>query len=65
MPKKEDITLFSKFLGIVIYCASHGDCANGVLKLLESNVMLLAKIVEKPTFTKLVYIIGQKTLLGI
>ena len=64
VPKKEDTDLFSKNLGTVIYCAGHGDCNNGYLKVLESNTVLLAKIIEKATFTKLVYISSTRLYMG-
>jgi len=64
VPKKEDPTLFTKELGTVIYCAGHGDCNNGFLKVLESNTVLLATIVEKSTFAKLVYISSTRLYMG-
>ena len=47
LPEKNDSELFTEELGIVIYCAGHGDCDDGYLKVLDSNVLLLSKVLEK------------------
>lgn len=64
VPKKQDSELLTKDLGTVIFCAGHGDCNNGFLKVLESNTVLLGNIVEKAYFTKLVYISSTRLYMG-
>jgi len=56
VPKKGYIISEEKNLGIVIYCAGHGDCAANPFKVLESNVSTLANLLENGNFKRLVYI---------
>jgi nucleoside-diphosphate-sugar epimerase len=63
-PEKDDAELFTKELGIIIYCAGHGDCENGFLKVFESNLSLLVKVSELSSFDKLVYISSSRVYMG-
>lgn len=56
VPKKNDETLFDVDLGTVIYCAGHGDCSNNPFKVLESNTLLLSKILQSASFDRLIYL---------
>lgn len=56
IPNKGDESLFSKPLGTVIYCAGHGDCDEGYLKVLQANTLLLSQLVEQGNFERLVYL---------
>lgn len=64
VPEKNNTELFTKELGIVIYCAGHGDCDNGFLKVLDSNVLLLSKVIEKSSFDKLIYVSSTRIYMG-
>lgn len=56
VPEKNAPEIFTQDLGIVIYCAGNGDCANNPMKVLDSNVTLLANILEKSNFDRLIYL---------
>lgn len=64
VPKKNDEHLFSDNLGIVIYCAGHGDCQNNPLKVFKSNSLLLSEILENSNFDKLLYISSTRLYMG-
>lgn len=64
VPKKNDAALFEKDLGIVIYCAGHGDCVGNPLKVFDSNVSLLAKLIESGNFKRLVYLSSTRVYMG-
>jgi nucleoside-diphosphate-sugar epimerase len=64
VPNRYDPQLFDRELGIVIYCAGHGDCDNGFLKVLEANTTLLSKFVNSSNFNKLVYISSTRVYMG-
>lgn len=56
IPEKNSPSLFEEDLGVVIYCAGNGDCAKNPLKVLDSNTTLLATLLEKAKFSRLVYL---------
>ncbi|MBG5883990.1 SDR family oxidoreductase [Providencia alcalifaciens] len=56
IPQKDDDKLFRDELGTIIYCAGYGDCINDPFKVLESNTILLSRILKKSNFDKLIYI---------
>lgn len=56
VPPRDDNSLFEKDLGIVIYAAGNGDCVNHPFDVYKSNTELLASILERAQFTKLIYI---------
>lgn len=56
VPPRDDETLFDRDLGIVIYAAGNGDCANTPFDVYKSNTELLASILERAEFSKLIYI---------
>jgi nucleoside-diphosphate-sugar epimerase len=64
VPERDAPELFNKELGTVIYCAGHGDCENGPLKVLEANTILLARVLERCNFDKLVYISSTRVYMG-
>jgi nucleoside-diphosphate-sugar epimerase len=64
VPERDAPELFNKELGTVIYCAGHGDCENGPLKVLEANTILLARVLERCNFDKLVYISSTRLYMG-
>lgn len=56
LPEKNAPEIFSKDLGIVVYCAGNGDCAKNPMKVLDSNVTLLASMLERSKFDRLIYL---------
>jgi len=64
VPERDDPELFTKELGTVIYCAGHGNCDKGYLKVLEANTILLSRILDGGTFEKLVYISSTRVYMG-
>lgn len=56
VPPRDDDSLFNSELGIVIYAAGNGDCANTPFDVYKSNTELLAALLEKASFDKLIYI---------
>jgi nucleoside-diphosphate-sugar epimerase len=64
IPLKRDTALVERELGIVIYCAGHGDCVGSPFKVLESNVFSLANIVEHGNFERLVYLSSTRLYMG-
>ncbi|MGP3592558.1 NAD-dependent epimerase/dehydratase family protein [Vagococcus sp. WN89Y] len=56
IPARGDEMLFKEDLGIVIYAAGNGDCGKEPFAVLESNTTLLAQLLEKAIFNKLIYI---------
>ena len=64
IPEKNDSRLYTDDLGIIIYCAGHGDCKNNPLKVFNSNSVLLVNILKSSTFDKLVYISSTRLYMG-
>lgn len=64
IPEKNDPRLFSNELGIVLFCAGAGDCKNDALKVFKSNSLLLAEVIEKSTFKKMLYISSTRLYMG-
>lgn len=64
IPKKNDSRLFTDDLGVLIYCAGHGDCNNNPFKVFHSNSVLLSEILENAAFNKLVYVSSTRLYMG-
>lgn len=56
LPEKNAPEIYTKDLGVVVYCAGNGDCATNPMKVLDSNVTLLSSILEKSKFDRLIYL---------
>lgn len=56
IPERNCDSLFNTDLGIVIYAAGNGDCVQRPFDVFNANSRLLADILEKSTFDKLIYI---------
>ncbi|MCS6098301.1 NAD-dependent epimerase/dehydratase family protein [Shewanella baltica] len=56
VPVRDDCTVFERDLGIVIYCAGNGDCKNSPFSVFEANVTLLANLLQKAHFDRLIYV---------
>lgn len=64
IPEKNDSRLYTDNLGVVIYCAGHGDCKNNPQKVFQSNSALLAKMLDKSKFDRLVYLSSTRLYMG-
>ncbi|MDC5973695.1 SDR family oxidoreductase [Proteus vulgaris] len=56
IPEKNDSTIFSKNLGIVIYAAGYGDCKSDPYNVLEANTVLLSRLLNYAQFKKIIYL---------
>ena len=63
VPAKEESFLHRE-LGIVIYCAGHGDCLNNPLKVINSNTTTLAEVIKLGLFQKLIYFSSTRLYLN-
>jgi len=64
IPDRDDSRLFTKELGIVIFCAGAGDCKNDPFNVFKANSLLLAAMLEKSDFKKMVYISSTRLYMG-
>jgi nucleoside-diphosphate-sugar epimerase len=64
IPEKNDSRLFEVELGTVIYCAGNGDCKNTPFKVVDSNINLLANVLQSSKFDKLIYISSTRLYMG-
>lgn len=64
VPEKLDEGVFTKALGTVIYAVGHGDCANNPIKVLDSNVSYLVKILECSQFDSFIYISSTRVYMN-
>tara|TARA_R110000751_G_scaffold214914_2_gene318462 strand:+ start:5051 stop:5881 length:831 start_codon:yes stop_codon:yes gene_type:complete len=64
VPEKLDKGVFSKPLGTVIYAAGHGDCANNSMKVFDSNVNYLVKMLESSLFDRFIYISSTRVYMN-
>lgn len=64
IPEKDDASIFTSDLGTVIYCAGYGECKKNPSKVLQSNTVLLSKILDNAYFEKLVYISSNRVYMG-
>lgn len=64
VPTRDDITIFERDLGIVIYCAGNGDCKNTPFSVLEANVTLISDILQKSQFKRLMYISSTRVYMN-
>jgi len=64
IPERDDDRLFSRELGFVIFCAGEGDCKNEPFNVFKSNSILLAELLEKSDFQKLMYISSTRLYMG-
>tara|TARA_R110002033_G_scaffold96187_1_gene145090 strand:- start:7608 stop:8435 length:828 start_codon:yes stop_codon:yes gene_type:complete len=64
VPARDDCTVFERDLGIVIYCAGNGDCKNTPFSVLEANVSLLAELLQKAQFDRLIYVSSTRVYMN-
>ncbi len=56
VPLRDDDSIFSVDLGYVIYAAGNGDCKNTPFAVVDANISLLSKILQKSMFSRLLYV---------
>lgn len=64
VPARDDSSIFERDLGIVIYCAGNGDCKNTPFSVLEANVSLLADVLQRSVFSRLMYISSTRVYMN-
>ncbi|WP_345859452.1 SDR family oxidoreductase [Shewanella algae] len=64
VPERDDETIYHQDLGIVIYCAGHGDCKNAPFAVLDANVNLLSSLLQKASFERLLYISSTRVYMN-
>ncbi|MGK7286602.1 NAD-dependent epimerase/dehydratase family protein [Buttiauxella agrestis] len=64
VPARDDDSIYTQDLGVVIYCAGNGDCANTPFNVVEANITLFAKLVEKANFQKLIYVSSTRVYMN-
>lgn len=64
VPKKNDNDIFTKQLGILIYCAGVGDCANRPFEVFQSHSGLLSNVLQNAQFSKMIYISSTRLYMG-
>lgn len=64
VPERDDETIYHQDLGIVIYCAGHGDCKNAPFAVLDANVNLLSSLLQKASFERLLYMSSTRVYMN-
>lgn len=64
VPERDDQSIYHKDLGIVIYCAGHGDCKNAPFAVLEANVSLLSSLLQNASFDRLLYMSSTRVYMN-
>lgn len=64
VPDRDDPKVFTRDLGIVVYCAGFGDCIKNPHKVLESNTSYLSQILKEASFDRLVYLSSTRVYMG-
>lgn len=64
VPERDDDSIFDVDLGTVIYCAGNGDCKNSPFSVFEANSNLLAQLLEKAKFSRLVYVSSTRVYMN-
>ncbi|WP_045482937.1 NAD-dependent epimerase/dehydratase family protein [Vibrio owensii] len=64
IPERGDYSCGDDDLGTVIFAAGHGDCNHNSLNVVDANLTLLSKVIEKARFEKLVYISSTRVYMN-
>jgi nucleoside-diphosphate-sugar epimerase len=64
VPLRDDLDIFNRDLGYVIYAAGSGDCKNAPFSVVDANINLLAQILQKSTFKRLLYISSTRVYMN-
>lgn len=63
-PKKNDLNIYKKPLGTVIYCAGYGDCKSDPFNVIDANTFLVKEILQSASFDKFVYISSTRVYMN-
>jgi nucleoside-diphosphate-sugar epimerase len=63
-PKIIDERIYKDDLGIIIYCAGNGDCKNQPQKVVDSNLILLARLLSDSVFDRLIYLSSNRVYIN-
>lgn len=64
IPLRDDESVFDTDLGVVIYCAGEGDCKNAPFSVFSANSRLLADLLERANFERLLYISSTRVYMN-
>ncbi|ELE9244103.1 SDR family oxidoreductase [Enterobacter kobei] len=64
VPQRDEQSLFTKDLGIVIYCAGNGDCQNTPFNVFQANCALLSDILQYSKFNRLVFMSSTRVYMN-
>ncbi|MBU1390958.1 MAG: SDR family oxidoreductase [Gammaproteobacteria bacterium] len=64
VPERDDVSIYHKDLGRVIYCAGNGDCKNEPFSVLEANVTLLSSLLKRASFKRLLYMSSTRVYMN-
>ncbi len=64
VPERDDLSIYNRDLGIVIYTAGYGDCKKDPFNVVEANLGLLSSILKNSKFSKLVYISSTRVYMN-
>ncbi|WP_429164000.1 NAD-dependent epimerase/dehydratase family protein [Aeromonas rivipollensis] len=64
VPPRDDESVFDTDLGIVIYSAGQGDCKNAPLGVFDANCRLLADLLARGKFERLLYVSSTRVYMN-
>lgn len=64
VPQRDDESVFDTDLGIVIYSAGQGDCKNAPLGVFDANCRLLADLLARGKFERLLYVSSTRVYMN-
>ncbi|MHC6657503.1 NAD-dependent epimerase/dehydratase family protein [Aeromonas salmonicida] len=64
VPSRDDDSVFETDLGTVIYSAGQGDCKNSPFGVFDANCRLLADLLERGKFERLVYVSSTRVYMN-
>lgn len=64
VPARDDASVFDTDLGIVIYSAGQGDCKNAPLGVFDANCRLLAELLARGKFERLLYVSSTRVYMN-
>tara|TARA_R110001599_G_scaffold346197_2_gene571210 strand:- start:662 stop:1495 length:834 start_codon:yes stop_codon:yes gene_type:complete len=63
-PERGTLEIFERNLGVVVFCAGYGRCDLDPMKVLVSNASYLSEVLEKTTFSRLIYLSSTRVYMG-
>lgn len=64
VPTRDDASVFERDLGVVIYSAGQGDCKNFPLSVFDANCRLLADLLARGRFERLLYVSSTRVYMN-